>query len=67
MNLPQTDLVTEATEHKQEFTEKDFRIWSWGVWIHLVGEAHDCIYSDATLCAPPACLCDLCVKLRFLG
>jgi hypothetical protein len=37
------------------------------VWIHLVGEARDGIYSDATLCAPPACLRDLCGKLRFLG
>jgi hypothetical protein len=32
----------------------------------MVGEARDCIYSGATLCAPPACLCGHCAKLHFL-
>jgi hypothetical protein len=36
--IPQTDLVTEATEHEREFTEKDFRGSSRKVWIHLPGE-----------------------------
>jgi hypothetical protein len=49
--------LTEATEHKPEFTEKDFGIRSRRVWIHLVGETRDGIYSDATLCDPPAGLC----------
>jgi hypothetical protein len=64
---PQTDFVTEATEHKHEVTEEDFGLWSWKVWVHLVGETRDCIYSDATLCAPPSCLCDLWGNLRILG
>ena len=44
-------------------TEKDFGIRSRRVWIHLVGETRDCIYSDATLRAPPAGLCGLCTTM----
>ena len=63
---PQTDLVTEVTEHKQEFTEKDFAVWSWSVWIHLWVKPAIAFTPCNALC-PPACLCDLCGKLRFLG
>jgi hypothetical protein len=46
--IPQTDLVTEVTEYKQEFTEKELGIWTWKIRIHPAGETLDCIYSDAT-------------------
>ena len=61
----QTDLVPEATEHEQEFTEKGLGTWGRKVWIHPRCEHRCCVCSDAILCAPPACLGDLCVKLRF--
>jgi hypothetical protein len=51
MPIPQTDLVTEATEHNQEFTEKIFgEGWSWKVWIRLPGKHRSCVYAAIELC-----------------
>jgi hypothetical protein len=35
------ELVTEATEHSQEFTEEDLGGWARKVWIHLPGKYHN--------------------------
>jgi flagellar biosynthesis regulator FlaF len=50
-SIPQTDLVTETTEQKQEFTEEELGTWSRKAWIRLMRECRNCVYSDATLCA----------------